>query len=208
MSYKFCLNDQEYIFVHIPKTGGSSLERALQTSIGKANIEPSIVGHLTAQNTSGLIGSLECFVSFSFVRNPWAWYVSWYFYLLGSSKNDEDFALEYEHLNNFKNFINFVYKNRDKLVFKRFGNKKYAQFVDWLCLESDEEIDHVFRLEDLSKNPHLLAEVMGLGIKFDQKVNASKHNVYESYYTPELVEMVAEMHFEDIKKFSYSFGGE
>ena len=157
MSYKFSFNDREYVFVHIPKTGGSSLEKALQVSIGKANVEPRIVGHLTAQDTSELIGGLERFVSFSFVRNPWAWYVSWYFYLLETSKSDDDFILEYDHLSSFEDFINFVYENRDKLVFKRFGNKKYDQFTDWLHLGKSEEVDHVFRLEDLSKNPDLLA---------------------------------------------------
>lgn len=75
---------KQFVFVHIPKTGGEFLRQAcarhlpgdwiVSTDIAKHGVDteiPTEYRHLPR---------------FSLVRNPWDWHVSWYHYLIGSGR--------------------------------------------------------------------------------------------------------------------------
>lgn len=77
---------QPALFVHIPRTGGQSLVRALGCTQDT---------HLTAVNLRACVPESlwEESLRFSIVRNPWDHYVSWYLYAHGLG-NPNDLAGE------------------------------------------------------------------------------------------------------------------
>lgn len=71
-SRELCLKITDTIFIHIPKTGGTSVVSALGPKIRQ--------GHNTSLKVIQNLGQRrwdECF-KFAFVRNPWDYAVSWY----------------------------------------------------------------------------------------------------------------------------------
>ena len=206
MSYRFYQEDRGYVFIHIPKTGGTSLEELLNNSPGITNDDQTLTGHINARDTISLIENPSNYTIFSFVRNPWSWYVSWYFYICKTRGIDSDFYLEYDNLNSFSDFLNYVFQNESRLVFEDYGNRKFAQFTEWLELKDQKLIENIFKIEDIAKNQYLLKEKIGLDICFDRKSNSTEHKRYVEYYNDSMVDMVAEMHRGDIKRFKYSFG--
>ncbi len=83
--------ENKFIFVHIPKTGGTSIEHALQ-GYGKVLQGPKNFGsvyykHATAGAVQQQLGPAKYdeFFKFTFVRNPWDWIVSQYAFNRGFS---------------------------------------------------------------------------------------------------------------------------
>ena len=205
MAYKILNNKKKYVYVHIPKTGGTTIEHIF--GLGKVAMG-SIVGHITLKDIKNLMDGYEEHISFTTVRNPWSWYVSWYFYLQQRGGRDPDFIPEFENIekkgNTFTDFIRFIYDNRDTLSFDRgdFKVLKYQQMLEW-GYDGEKYVDHFIKIEELSEKK--LREI-GLYVKYTHmKKNQSKHDHYSTYYTDEARERVRNMHKDDIKHFNYEF---
>lgn len=206
MAYKIFNNNKKYVYVHIPKTGGTTIEHI--SGLGIVTMQ-SIVGHITLKHIKNLMDDYEEHISFTTVRNPWSWYVSWYFYLQqGICDSDSDFLLELENIkkkgNTFTDFIRFIYDNRDTLSFDMGDYKalKYQQMLEW-GYDGKKYVDHFIKIEELSEEK--LKEI-GLSVNYTHmKKNESKHDHYSTYYTDESIEIVRNMHEDDIKYFNYKF---
>jgi hypothetical protein len=67
----------DFVFLHIPKTGGGFVQQTLRDRLPRvwnAGYTHTPFGELT--------GGAYALPGFYIVRNPWDWYVSWYFYTL------------------------------------------------------------------------------------------------------------------------------
>ncbi len=211
MSYLLKQENKKFVYIHIPKTGGTTIQKICQNT---ENIKFEKIdykdgghlynGHLPARPLNRRYSRHE-YNYFSIVRNPWDWYVSWFSYLDQKNRHDKDFQAEIELIEEgFPTFIKFISNNRDNLVFEN-GCKKYAQFIDW-CSFGDKIIDNIFRLEDLKENPFLIRDKIGLNIIFNKQYNTSSHAFYLEYYDKETIDIVFNMHKEDIEKFNFEFG--
>jgi len=213
MAYLFTNNNKTYLYTHVPKTGGTSIEFALRNSIDTNIITPNaLVGHLSTHDLKQVCESnklsYNTFCKFSTIRNPWSWYVSHYAYLLNRLRKsgegfDPDFADECVVLKeeSFYNFIKFIYENRNKLVFANNGKNtlKYQQMIDWV-----KGCDYIIRMEDLTVDS---LGVMGLNIEIPtEKKNTSIHKHYTEYYDDHTMQLVKDMHKDDIEIFGYRFG--
>ena len=100
-------HDKKFIFVHIPKTGGSSIEAIFHPSIITENdICKDIKGkHNTLSNIikNESLDVLDYF-KFSFVRNPWAKILSHYLFFIKGG---------FDHRNSFVDFVDY-YCGRDQ----------------------------------------------------------------------------------------------
>lgn len=86
------IQDKLIFFVHIPKTGGTSVERAL-SSLGKVSIDKKIEGfptpsqHFHAEIYNKLIPSDFYDLGFAIVRNPYTRLISEYRHKFSRDKN-------------------------------------------------------------------------------------------------------------------------
>jgi len=169
-------------FIHIPKTGGTSIRKFLldnniQFYYGQ---EPKQVG----RHRYASVWKDEESYKFTVVRNPYARTVSYYNYTINKDWKPT-----------FENFV------KNKLINKslKVPNVWIPQ-VSWLYENNTCLVDKIFKLEDnLEDNLNSFLNIKGNL----PKENVSTYNSYESYYTQELKDLVANYYKDDFKKLGY-----
>jgi hypothetical protein len=70
-----------FVFVHIPKTGGTFIQTVIAEHLPVVDHEP-MIGDATWSHTpyGDLPAEWRSLPAFCVVRNPWDWYVSWFHY--------------------------------------------------------------------------------------------------------------------------------
>ena len=177
------LHKYKCIFIHIPRTGGSSIEIALD-GIDWFKKRPE-EKHLVASQARKLYGEniWKSYFKFSFVRNPWDRIISlWLRPRIGKNRTLKEFVLTYKPL-----------PHEPQSPF-------YSDIIDL-------DIDFVGRYENLQRDFDKISgrlaikrKKMPLAVKTFQKV---KH--YSQYYDRETQEMVRKIYARDIKRFDYKF---
>jgi len=208
---------KNFIFVHAWKTGGESVVRALREYcpthfrnryINKAvRMAPmparAVLGwradlvtrqHATAREIQQIMPpeAFDSAFKFAFIRNPWDWQVSQYFYSLQSPAHPLHQSIK--DMGSFDVFI------RDQ---HRQGTHTATMFLhdrDGRCL-----VDYIGRFERIGEDFKTICEKIGIEAELPH-VNASKRKRdYHSYYTDETRDMVADLFQSDIEKFGYSW---
>lgn len=204
-------NKHKFIFIHVYKTGGSSITHALlpyckspvrvlaHNILSQFNIQIlkpfPYDGHITAQNLANKIGknSFSKYFSFSFVRNPWDWHVSLYHFML--SRQDHRSHKEIKQIGSFENYIKW----------RRGGMKSQKSFI---TDENGEKlVNFVGRFEALHADYQKVCETIGVKAKKLPHRKRILKKPYQYYYTPKLRDMVATINKEDIDFFEYEFDG-
>ncbi len=93
-------NRHHCIFIHVPKTAGSSVAQAL---FGQNSRH---VPYFEYQRANP--GKFRRFFKFAFVRNPWDRLVSTYFFLQAGGLNEQDRIWSEKHLSEYRDFGDFV----------------------------------------------------------------------------------------------------
>ncbi len=199
------------IFVHIPKTAGSSIEVALnateQTNEGAIDdatgkFHPVTTGeekHFDARACRDHYGEdiWRDYFKFTVVRNPWQRLHSWWW--------------------NHKEITGAVTLPFDDFVRTNLGNfsslpKLLRSQVSWITSENGEvEMNYICRFENIE---HDFKEVCRLieapPIELPQVLvenrNPASRKHYSEEYDLELRELVATVYAEDISFFDYEFG--
>lgn len=181
-----------YIFVHINKTAG--------TSIGRAIGMPA-KDHLTAKEIIAKIGNQNWDAAYKFtvVRNPWDKVVSLYEYR--RKKNKTQIA---SRNITFTEWVRMTH-GQDRNSFYYDNVKSFQPQVEWL---KDDEgtiaIDFVARFETLHADFDQIREAIGTKADLPH-LNASSRKSYKDYYSDETREIVARWYHEDIEVFAYTF---
>lgn len=190
-----CL-DNKIIFIHIYKTGGDSIRKALKEIGACREIEhkhctiDEVIGslqenqqkHATADQIKNDIFYNSCY-KFTLVRNPFDWLVSlWAFILQRKHPLNEILPKD------FTKFIHFWAENMQP-------GQKYQHNHQHHFINDDI---HVFKLEEINKiYPSFLPKVT--------LTNTSKHKHYREHYTAETKAIVSRILKKDIQKFGYKF---
>jgi chondroitin 4-sulfotransferase 11 len=176
------------IFIHIPKTAGTSIEKIFESN---GNEYKQSEKHLLAQDSKRRYRRhWKDYVKFSIVRNPWArLYSVWYNY-----RDSGKTKLE------LSEFIDEVKKGKYYLLTPQ---------VRWLRTKGKIEMDFIERFEDI---PDLFENIMDrFNLKMDTipnfKLMEGKAD-YKGSYTDETIEKVFKMYNEDIEMWGYTFEGE
>lgn len=188
-------NDNRCIFVHIPKTAGSSVARAL------FGIESR---HVPADDyRAANPRKFEEFFKFGFVRNPWDRLVSTYAFLKAGGMNALDAAWAVEHVAPFATFDDFV---REKLATPEV--MAWVHFRPQTAFVCDEAgrvlLDVVGRYERLDADFARIAARLGRPANLP-KTNVSRRSPYPDYYTAETRDLVRQVYASDIETFGYAF---
>lgn len=181
-----------YIFIHINKTAGTSIGRA----IGLA-----AKNHLTAKEIIAKTGRQDWNTAykFTFVRNPWDKVVSLYEYRY--RKNKTEIA---SRGITFTQWLSLTH-GQDPDPFYYQNIKSFQPQVEWL---KDDEgnitTDFIGKFESIRTDFEKIKQAIGTKAELPH-LNATDRSNYKDYYTDETREIVAAWYHEDIKFLGYTF---
>ena len=209
---------RRYIFIHIPKTGGTALTLALEARAMKDDV---IVGdtpkararkgrlkgmetagrlwkHSTLSDIRGLAADAEIsdFFTFTLVRNPWDRMVSYYHWLKVQSFAHPAVALAKAY-----DFNAFLAAPETRAAIKA---NPYASYVT--DASGKERCDLFLRLEHFQADAAPLEAHLGFRLGALPKVNPSdRARDWRPYYSDAGAAVVAEICATDIARFGYHF---
>ncbi|MFY9239203.1 MAG: sulfotransferase family 2 domain-containing protein [Roseovarius sp.] len=208
---------RNYIFVHIPKTGGTALSVALE---GRARKDDILIGdtpkarqrrgrlkgaqaagriwkHSSLADIDGLVSRdfIDGAFRFALVRNPWDRVVSYYHWL-----RDQSFDHPAVHLARRVAFADFV---QDEVTQEALRGLPYGSYLrGW---DGEEREAHFIRLEHFAQDAAPLWAHLGFALELPH-LNASRREAgYRHYYTHATARVVESVCAEDIARFGYSF---
>jgi chondroitin 4-sulfotransferase 11 len=181
---------QDFVFIHINKTGGSSVEKAL-------GIRHE---HRTALEKRAELGE-KCWAkkfTFAIVRNPWDKVVSHYHYRVQT--NQTDLATSPV---NFAEWVRRAYSQRDPDYYDK--PKMFMPQLDWIT-DTDGKImvNQVARFETLQKDFDAICQRLNRTAQLPQ-LRKSERGDYRQYYDAESQAIVAQCFAKDIAEFGYRY---
>lgn len=199
-------HEHKFVFVHIPKCGGTSIEWAFNAWNDSDNF---FVGggkqHWFLEQIITAKPESKDYSSFAFIRNPFSRIVSEYKYAKKESHNNCNHIKSNSPLNlSFKEFCKDLEYNLDRYCY-RFHEKSLCDYL--LNADSSEKVNHIGRLENFQKDFNLICDKIGIPQKqlpHAFKSDYKKH--YTEYYDDETRSIVAEKYAKDIEYFGYEFG--
>jgi len=206
-----------YVFVHIPKTGGTSLALALEAramrddmmlgdtpkalkrrkKLKGAEARGRLWKHSTLADIEGLLSAKEMhqMLCFTLVRNPWDRMVSYYHWLKTQSFEHPTVAAA--------KALGFAEFLRAPVVM---GPMKAHPYSSYLRGSDGYVRDALYiRLEQFEQDAQPLFEHLGFEISLPRENQSARAEDYRSYYTAEDMCVVAEACSEDIEMFGYRF---
>jgi hypothetical protein len=146
-------------------------------------------------------------VTFSVVRNPFEWHLSWFNYLKRQLPRKTGYAIEHDLFQKFS-FSDYVYWLQDEDAPHTPRHDMGRQISDWTCDENGKiAVADILRQENLIEDLEALRDRYGLILQIPQKrVNAfGTGEDYRSFYTERDVDIIAKRHQIDLANFNYSF---
>jgi len=200
-------HEHKFVFIHIPKTAGSSIELFFEKKLGVPKnqcADPKGCPGIHYDELTDDICS-EYFM-FTFVRNPWARMVSlhkyWFF-------NRPYYNRRIGHLpKDFKYFC-----DNTEHVFDHLPSAERVHILPQVDLNGNGDcmkyVDYVGRFENLKEDFNIICDKLGVsGVKRKLRHRRSSHTKkpYWEYYDDETRQIVAEKYAKDIEYFGYKFG--
>ena len=201
----------KFIFVHVPKCGGTSIEHSLLKNENVTKITNDVKQkyrmyyyHEGIQTQHRKIDQFKdarekSYFTFTFVRNPWERFLSEYFYIkkTGCKCKHRDFNKK------FPTFKHFVKNNGIECCWPAHD---FPQIDFVLNANQNKLTNFVGRCEDMQYDFDYVCGKIGIPkIELPHR-NPTKHKHYTEYYDEETKEIVAEKYAKDIEYFGYKFG--
>jgi len=216
-------NKYKCIFIHIPKTAGTSIEqklghfqelqRGVQDHRPISDIEPITIIELIKSlsrldhkafskklkkaikdKASKLEQNYNIYFKFSFVRNPWSRTFSWYKNVMRDEHHKKRFSI------------------RDNCSFKEFVEKHLDLWelkpqLFWLTdKKGNIPFDFIGRFEHLNRDFNYIAEKIGIENRKLPKLIAGDGQRYASFYDSEMIDRINKKYEKEIKYFNFKFG--
>jgi len=201
-------HSKKFIFIHIPKTAGTSIEQCLSSCIKP---DFPIVGydeanklhrqHSTLEQLKSIYKiKIDDYFKFTVCRNPYERAVSGYFWflkagLLNVSTTFKDYLL----IRNGCEKLNHLNSSQGR------GDHFYPQ-LKYMEIEGKNKIDFVIRFENLQKEFDIVCTKISIPHQQLLHIKKTCHKHYASYYNKETREIVEQKYANDIKYLGYEFG--
>ncbi|MEM8578066.1 MAG: sulfotransferase family 2 domain-containing protein [Pseudomonadota bacterium] len=205
---------RRYVFVHAPKTGGTSMALALEARAMKddlmlgdtpkalkrrrrlagAQAAGRLWKHSTLADIEGLVET-EGFFVFTLVRNPWDRMVSYYHWLRGQSFDHPAVALARQ-----LDFEAFVTAPHILASWKASPARHYVTDA-----KGRERCDAFVRLEHLAEDLAPVEAHLGFALSLPHVNRSERTEDWRGAYSDAAHSAVAEACAEDIARFDYRF---
>ncbi len=199
------------IFVHIPKTGGTSVENLiwplpwsrrtremLWMHIDSNNYQTGGLQHLRAVHIREEVGAEKFarYFRFSFVRNPWDRAVSQFSYLR-QRRPDLQQLLGLEGASDFNEYLSRI---------SEVDHVQWAPQLPFLCDDDGSNlVDFIGRYERLEADAQDIFDRLGIAATSIPHEMKSEHGPYRDYYDHDSRFSIARLYRADIEAFGYSF---
>ena len=202
-------HEHNFLFVHIPKVAGTSIQKALQPyapvkpkdRVSKLRSRVNLVNrnkpiyfpvHASWDYAQKRLGAelYNKMFKFAFVRNPWDRLVSSYHYILENSSHKRHGKIN--ALDSFAAYVEYEIRR----------NKFLQCGMVTSC--GDLKVDYIGKFENLEKDFRYVCERIGVEYNLPH-VNQSPHTKYKDFYDDRLVDIVAKHWSNEIRLFDYSF---
>ena len=202
-------HEYKCINVHIPRTGGSSIEMMLAGKIME-NADHKTIHHYRKEDKN----VFNDYFKFSFVRNPWSKMVSHFIRHCINRPPKRTFEGPYQ--SEFKDWIKHIPK-QGAPKFNKTSNQ-----LDWLCdkrwknqispIDFKIDVDFVGRFGNYEEDWNFISQKINLkselphsrpGILNDENLYPRD---YREYYDDESIEIVRKRYEDDVNFFDYKFG--
>lgn len=187
------------IFVHIPRTAGTSVEQAIRPDWSWESFKEE--KHILASTAKTIYKEYwDDYFKFSFIRNPWDRMVSMskYSYFYGCEINNDKLDVsEYK-----KKFPQIEIDSRSKSVADKYSPISNAVYLNIL----NEELDFIGRFEKLQEDYNKVCSIIGCTNQLGHKEQGEKKANYTKFYTEDVKKVVGEVYKKDIEYFGYKFG--
>lgn len=206
-----------YVFVHIPKTGGTSLSLALEQRAMKDDIllgdtpkalkrrrrakaltaRGRLWKHSTLADIDGVmpVEKLTDMFLFTMVRNPWDRMFSYYTWL-----QTQTFDHPAVRLARSSGFDAFVLHPATLRAFRDHPSRSYMTLANGV-----EHCRAYIRLEHFEQDAEPLFDHLGFRVALSHVNRSDRDADYRPAYTPQTAEAVARACADDIERFGYSF---
>lgn len=182
-----------FVYVHLSKTGGTSVRKALESKNGTESFTTREKKHMSSREIQSYLGVdvYGAMTSFAHVRNPWDLEVSNYHYV---SQNEGHYLHSvFKKLGSFENYINWRCRHISFQQADRVSDKSGELIVD-----------HIYKFEDLSESFAQIMKKLDIDVNLP-KLNSSKHSKYQSYYNDKTKSLVENAFTRDIEIFGYQW---
>lgn len=199
-----------FLFIHIPKTAGNSIQNTLrnyseekvvsitpyQDGVERFEVRSDkyeIHKHSSLLDYREQLGRdiIDGLFKFTCVRNPWERMISFYF-----SPHRGKVSWDKEE---FTRLINSVKPVKDFI--------SMAEVNETTPESSFDNMDYFIAFEELEQDFNKVCLKIGIPpVKLPHR-NVSKHKHYATYYDDELIELVNKRFIEEIEYFGFEFGG-
>jgi hypothetical protein len=198
-------DSKRVVFVHLPKTGGASLESVLDSIPDSRG--PQKRRHDTLAQILEREPEVSSYWIFGFVRNPWARMVSWWSMIdealksaeAGNTMNQRKFE-EYPVWKKVRgyDFETFVMRGPDEVLRLR------TPQIDVLTA-GDRRADFIGRTENYAEDVNKVREHLGLPVEQVPHRHRGTHGHYREYFNPTTRDRVAQLFQKDLDEFGYEF---
>lgn len=211
-------HDRKFIFIHIPKTAGTSLTARLRDHGivlgGERNARSIYFRHATLQFIADSLGDeFENYFSFGVLRNPWDWCVSNYLFNRGMHKPYRVGTI-YD--------VDDYTKGKGWNVPAEIMAMEFSAWLPWwlktmrprmlgMLMSRDGEIlaDEIFQVEQIEAAHDRICERLGLEtaapVPFVNRTRARGAAGYAQYYTDEIRDLVGSYFADTIALKGYRF---
>ncbi|KIC25572.1 MULTISPECIES: sulfotransferase family 2 domain-containing protein [unclassified Leisingera] len=208
---------RRYVFIHIPKTGGTALALALEARamaddmmlgdtpkalkrrrrLKDAKARGRLWKHSTLADIEGLVpqDTLRGLFAFTLVRNPWDRAVSYYHWLREQSFDHPAIGLA-----KAQEFRAFVQHPEIIAAFRGSPASSYMRHAD-----GSEQCQLFIRLEHFASDAQPLFDHLGFSLELPVVNESGRQRDWRSYYDDAAAGAVAEACARDIAQFEYSF---
>ena len=195
---------KRFLFVHIPKTAGNSIQTVLRDysedelvalrpeqdgieRFGLRNPRYKLQKHSTLAEYRDAVGNeqFRSLYKFTCVRNPWDRMVSYYF---TPTQTPESWDR--------KKFRKVISKTLSIADYLRLGDGNEDPFVN---------VDYIMRFENLPDDFRSVCHKLDIPVQPLPQYNRSTREHYSKYYDDELRELVRKRFAPEIERFEYTF---
>jgi len=188
---------KKIIFVHIPKTAGISVAKAI---FGDVSLE----GHRSIMFYKNLLNEdFSEYFTFSVVRNPWDRLYSAFKFLEKGGINIHDRNAYEQYLEEYKDFEDFVINGLNKKMIYEIMH--FIPQSEFICSKDGKiDVNYIARFENLKDDISKLSEKINNPIELDHH-NSNKKVSYKEIYTSDMIKKVEEIYKMDVINFNYKF---